>query len=158
MHFIKWIGILTVAVFALLGGAWLCAYEKARCRQARAFLALLQHIRRQIECFSLPVSQILQQLDTALLLDCGVRERPSDLTSLLQGCTLLLPAKGCALLQEFAAMLGKGYRAEQLRCCSYYEAELAPICEALERDLQRRSSLWRLLPGAVGAALILMLI
>lgn len=158
MHFVKWIGVLVIAAFAFLGGIWLSAFEQARCRQARAFLALLEYMRRQIECFSLPVPQILQEADASLLAACGVEERPRDFASLLQDCELLLPARYCTLLAEFSAELGTAYRSEQLRACTYYTAQLTPLCEEIERELQRRSSLWRLLPGAVGAALILMLI
>ena len=158
MYFAKGVGVLLLALFSLLGGVWLCAYERARYKQAEGFLSLLQYIRLQVECFALPLPQILENADSKLRKDCRLPRGAKDLTSLLRGCTLLLPEDFCQTLYDFSAALGTAYREEQLRSCEYYIARLTPLCKEMRRELPRRCALWRLLPVSIAAALVLMLI
>ena len=158
MHFVKGVGVLLITSCCLLLGVWLCAYERARYRQAEGFLSLLQYIRLQIDCFSLPLPQILRSADSKLLGDCRLPHGGDDLTVLLQECNLLLPADFCRTLYDFAAALGGAYREEQLRSCEYYIARITPLCKEMRRELPRRLGLWRLLPISLSAALVLLLI
>ena len=59
MGFFKPIGIGLILLCGVLAGLAFSAFEKRRCRQAEGFVALLQHIRLQIDCYSLPVARIL---------------------------------------------------------------------------------------------------
>ena len=158
MHFFKWMGLILIFLCGVGAGYFLCLFERRRCRQAEGFLSLLRHIRMQIDCFSLPVCKILSTLDAQLRIDCCVPERASDFAALLESTRLLLPEEACTLLQDFSRDLGKNYREEQLRCCDYYLSRLSPLCEKLRTELPRRLRLAWLLPTALCAALILMLI
>ena len=158
MHFFKWAGLCLIALCGLLAGRLFAAYEERKCRQAEGFLALLRHIRMQIDCFSLPVGRILAALDDRVREDCGCPAGSADMAALLDGTRLLLPEEGRELLLSFARDLGGSYREEQLRCCDYYIERLAPLCTGLRAELPKRVRLARVLPAAVSAALILMLI
>lgn len=158
MHFIKWLGLGTVFVCALGLGALLASFERERYRQAEAFLRFMRYVRLQIDCFSAPLSQILSLMDEELRLACGICEEGMRTGNWLAGTRLLLPPEGRALLAEFSAALGSGFREEQLRCCDYYMARFSPLCERLRAELPRRIRLAFLLPVALGGALILLLI
>lgn len=159
MHYFKVIGILLLLLCGVLVGVAFAAFERRKCRQAEGFVALLRHIRLQIECFSLPVGKILDNCDGQILLDCGVEatELP-DFPALLGGTRLYLPEEFCQLLTDFGGQLGGCYRAEQLRCCDYYLERLIPLCDRLRGELQKRERMVLILPMAVAAILILMLL
>ena len=152
MPFAKLLGVVLLALVALLCGSWLCRFERMRCKQAQALFEMMQYVR----ALSLP--QILKQTDAQLLRDCGASRAPASFEELLLQCEPLPTDKMRALLFDFAAALGKDYRTEQLRLCNYYIERFSALCEELRRELDRRLKLMRLLPCTLGAALILLLI
>ncbi len=159
MHGFKIVGIAFLLASGVLAGLTLAAFERRKCRQAEGFVALLRHIRLQIECFSLPVGKILEGCDGQTLMDCGVEiAEPEDFSALLAGTRLYLPEELCRMLCDFGAQLGGCYRAEQLRCCDYYLERLVPICDRLRSELPKRERMALILPMAVAAILILMLL
>lgn len=159
MQGFKILGVAILLACGVLFGLTLAAFERRRCRQAEGFVALLRHIRLQIECFSVPVCKILESCDGQILLDCGVEaEDLDDFSALLSGTKLYLPEEFCRLLSDFGAQLGGCYRAEQLRCCDYYLERLIPLCDRMRDDLLRRERMVLLLPMAVSAILVLMLL
>ena len=158
MPFAKLLGVVLLALVALLCGSWLCRFERMRCKQAQALFEMMQYVRAQIDCFSLSLPKILKQTDAQLLRDCGASRAPASFEELLLQCEPLPTDKMRALLFDFAAALGKDYRTEQLRLCNYYIERFSALCEELRRELDRRLKLMRLLPCTLGAALILLLI
>ncbi|MBQ2757031.1 MAG: stage III sporulation protein AB [Clostridia bacterium] len=158
MHFFKWLGVGLLLCCGVLGGLFFAAFEKRRVVQAEGFLRLLRAIRVQIDCFSLPVSQILASCDHALLRDVGACELPQSFPDLLKSTRLYLSPEICLLLLEFAGRLGTGYREEELRALDYYIARLAPYSEELRRELAKRERMAWLLPPALSVALVLLLL
>ncbi|MBQ8357811.1 MAG: hypothetical protein IJX39_08420 [Clostridia bacterium] len=159
MHYFKPIGIVLILACGVMAGVAFAAFERRRCRQAEGFVALLRHIRLQIDCFSLPVGRILASCDGKILADCGVEtaELP-DLSALLAGTRLYVPEEMCRLLHDFGAQLGTSYRLEQLRCCDYFLERIIPICDRLRADLPKRERMVLILPMAIAAILVLMLL
>ena len=157
MLIFKWLGVGTILFCGVLAGVCFAAFERKKLAQAEGFLSLLRFIRVQIECFSMPVTQILSECDRGVLLACGTERVPADLTGLLGDVRLYLPEEMCGLLAELSARLGAGYREEQLRCMDYYIARLSPYCDALRADLLKRERMALLLPLTLCAALILLL-
>ena len=102
MHFFKWIGLALLFASGLAVGYLLSAFESRRYRQAEGFLALLRHVRLQIDCFSLPVSRILAGLDERIRRLCGAPQGAVDFPALLSETKLLLPEEACALLYDFS--------------------------------------------------------
>lgn len=158
MHFFKGLGLILLFACGLTVGYFLAAFEGRRCRQAEGFLALLRHIRLQIDCFSQPMGQILSTVDVRVRRHCGAPDHATDFPALLQGTTLLLPEEGRLLLQDFSDTLGSSYREEQLRCCDYYITRFLPLCERMRDELPKRLRLAWLLPTAAAGTLILLLL
>lgn len=158
MHFVKVLGLFALFLCGALTGGLLVHFEQRKCRQAEGFLALVRHIRLQIDCFSLPVDRILSALDKGIKEDCGLNGGEKSLPALLSATELFLPWEMHELLLRFSLDLGQGYREDQLRCCDYYLARLSPHCERIRAELPRKMRLWLLLPPALSGALALMLI
>ena len=158
MHFFKWLGVLLLFACGALVGAAAAALERRRVTQAEAFLRLLGVIRVQIECFSLPLPRIFAACDEALWRDLGIAPQPQNFQALLEGVQLYLAPDICLLLTEFGTRLGSGYREEELRALDYYMARLAPYCDRLRAELPKRQRLSWLLPLALSAALVLLLL
>ena len=157
MHFTKSLGILLLLTCGVLGGIFLAAFERAKCRQAEGMLDLIRHIRLQIDCFGTPLSAILCSLDDKLYTALGAPRDCTDLETLLIRTPLLLDRELCRLLRDFAASLGTGYRDEELRFCDYYLERLAPLAQKTRNELEQRIRLSLILPPALSAALILLL-
>ena len=158
MHFAKGIGLLLLFFCGVTTGLLLARFEQRRCKQAEGFIALVRHVRLQIDCFATPVERILASLDASIRADCALPSRADSFPALLASTELLVPEELRDLLIGFSSDLGSSYREEQLRCCDYYLSRMTPYCERIRAELSRRVRLWLLLPGALSAALCLMLI
>ena len=157
MHIVKMLGIAALFFCGGLGGLFFASFERARCKQAEAFVDLIRNIRLQIECFGTPIAGILASLDSQLYTALGASKPPADLDALLAHVTLLVDREYAQLLREFAACLGTGYREEELRYCDYYIARLSPLAQKMRDELEKRTRLALVLPLALSAALILLL-
>ena len=159
MHCFKIVGIVLILCCGVLGGLSFAMFERRRYRQAEGFLSLLRHIRLQIDCFSMPVAQILAACDARILADCGTEATAlSDFNALLQGTRLYVPEEMCRLLFDFGTQLGSSYREEQLRCCDYFLERLIPCCDRLRAELPKRERMALILPVAISAMLVLLLL
>lgn len=158
MHFFKWLGVGVILCCGIFSGLFFAAFERRRLEQAEGFLSLLRLIRLQIDCFSMPVSRILSQCDKSVLAACGAAAPQSDFKALVRDTKLYLSEEMCRLLTDFAGRLGGSYREEQLRCCEYYLARLAPYCDTLRAELPKRERMALFLPPALSVALILLLL
>lgn len=159
MRYFKWGGVLLLVLCGVLTGLCAAAFERRRYRQAEGFLALLRHIRGQIECFSTPLRGIFAACDASVWAACGMKHPASQAFSeQLESTPLYLPQEACRLLFDFAARLGTGYREEQLRCCDYFLQRLTPICDKMRTELPKRERMALFLPVAAAAILALMLI
>ena len=128
-------------------------------RRTEGFLALLGHIRTQIESFSMPIDKILACCDRRLLADCGADGMGfSDFSALLLEASGELPREAVRLLECFGKELGRGYRADQLRHCEQYMTLLERECRLLREALPRREKTLLVLPIAISAMALLMLI
>ena len=156
---LRWIGAAMLLFCISLAGVSRAQAERRRLARARGFLALLQYIKRQIECFSMPIGDILRTADGGLLAACGAAEPfPDAFPALLAGAREELPAEIYGELCLFAESLGSTYRAEQLRLCEQHLARLSALCEALSADAPRRERLWLCLPPALAGIVILVLL
>ena len=158
MHWLKTVGLLLLLSSGALASFTLSRFEQKRYRQAEGFLALLRHIRLQIDCFSLPVSRILTTLPHKICEEAALPTNAQNFEELLANTTLLLPEDMCDLLAAFGKDLGASYREDQLRCCDYYITRFAPHCERIRAELTRRVRLSILLPLALALSLVLLLI
>lgn len=159
MLFYKWIGGFLLLFCAECVGLSQIAAERARRSHTRGYLALLRHIRRQIECYSLPVGDILARAEPHLLAACGWQSgRPCNFSALLAATADGLGSEARDALSAFAERLGGGYRADQLRLCEEHIARLSALCERDAGESAKRERLWLLLPPALCGIVLLALL
>ncbi len=127
----KWLG----TAILMLAGGYLSVFfnrmERKRLLVLDGYISLIRYIKGQIDCYAMPMSDIMATADPTLLDTCAGRGRqyapaPSDMTvwrslpDMIQESRLYLEPESERLLQMFAAELGHTYRAEQVMRCEHY--------------------------------------
>ena len=156
---------LTGATLALLAGGYGAVLLNRRARltvdRCDAWISLLRLVKNQIDCFSLPVPEILARCDATLLSRVGWEGTapPEDFAALaaaLPGAGLSEEAERVA--RFFSEEIGKGYRAEQLRTCDYGIGLFCAERDRLLSELPRREkrNLTLCLSAAAGTVVVLL--
>ena len=159
----KQLGSLLLVGAGLYISLILARYERRRVRVLDGYLSLLRFIRGQIDCFSMPVGQILAAVDSSVLAACRGQSgafagRPAaSLPLLLRESRGYLGAESERLLSCFAHELGHTHRAEQVGRCDYYlsalEEQRGRLADTLPARTRTDSALC--LSCAVAAAILL---
>ena len=119
----KIIGSLLLAGAGGYLAMMLSRYERRRLLVLDGYLSLIRCIKGQIDCFSMPLEDILAGIDPSVLSAC----------------------RGERLLSSFAGELGRTHRAEQVSRCDYYLSALGEerrrLADALPGRLRTGSTL-----------------
>ena len=125
----KWMG---AGILMLAGGYATLAMnrmEKRRLTVLDGYVALLRYIKGQINCFAMPVADILATADPDILSACQGKKvmdhtaEAKTVSELIQASRLFLEPETERLLQNFSAELGHTFREEQvMRCEDYIQA------------------------------------
>ncbi len=140
--------------------------DEKNLRQTEAFIALLRHIRKQIDCFCTPIGEILASCDERILMDCGCTAEyakglgnDNAFASLLIGCPEYDRGEGLfEILRSFESELGKSYRGEQLRICDYYISLLLSRSAAIASELPKKKRFTRTLCISISLLAIIILL
>lgn len=126
----KWIG---AGILLLMGGyasVTMNRMEQKRLEVLDSFISLLRYIKGQINCYAMPVSDILATADPMLLAACTGESRqdaslvPASLPAMIKDAHLYLEPESERLLYNFSAELGHTYRGEQVTRCEDYISAL----------------------------------
>ena len=147
---------------------FVCGIETARRINAKIsgeneklekYILLLRYIKAQIDCFALPIGEILAKADESLLFGCGWRREgaPTSLEEMLTGAAL---GDGVSqgILLEFCKDFGKSYLDDQIRRCDHYISLLEERRDILGKDIPRKKKLNSTLCISGALALIILLI
>lgn len=163
---------LAGSLLLLLAGGYLSMaithFERRRMRVLDGYISLLYYIKGQIDCYALPLSDILERADPAVLAAClglegnaplpvlGEGDGPS-LSRMVGESRLYLEGESERLLSSLAGELGSVYRTEQvLRCQHYLDAlthERRRLADTLPTRLRTTCTLC--LSAALAAAVLL---
>ncbi len=159
MEFLKSAGAILVLISGVYLGGYLNRSAQGTLGQVEGFLRLLQGIRLQVECFSLPIGEILARTDRSILSACGWRRErsPHDLRELLGGC-VITDSETERLLLEFSSEFGKGYRQEQLNRCDCCLRQIEKRKEELAGRLAGKKKVNLTLCTASAAAVVILLV
>ncbi len=168
-------------IYKLMGGALLLLaggyvsiaisrFEHLRLRVLDGYISLIYYMKGKIDCYAMPVNDILMQADPALIAAClgrtgrghivvtewiTVGEMP--LTALIRESRVYLAPESERLLTTFSGELGHTYRVEQVARCDYYiqalDEERRRLKDALPARLRVSGVLC--LCCAIGAAMLL---
>lgn len=120
----KIIGSIIIAVSALAMAISHCRYEERRLRTLDGFISLLFYIKGQIDCYSLPLSDILSTLPVKIFSDCNTPEGAEGLDDMIDNSRIYLEEESERLLEAFSSEFGSTFRDEQLRRCDHYISAL----------------------------------
>ncbi len=159
MQFYRMAGALILACSGF--GAALAINSKLShaMKQTDALTVFLCFVRSQIECFSLPASEIISMFDKELLRGCGFCAEvvPSDMRSLIYGFEVD-DAEARSIIRRFADSFGQGYREEQIKECDYYIELLRERRQALAQTLPAKKKVNCTLCISSALALIILLL
>ncbi len=122
-------------VFAILTSGFIVyiesqKYENKKLDQLDAYITLIDYIKNQVECFLLPIDEIISQCDASLLDRCGISagtENLKTIEDIVKASELYIDQEALSLIGKFAKEYGKAYRSEQVRSCVFYKEELLKI-------------------------------
>ena len=158
MIFYKIIGSGILLLSGVLGASALNGSLTKIKNQTDALTELVRYVRWQIECFSMPLSNIFAHAERDLLLRCGyMLDLPAiDFKSFLEELKIYDSAAENAL-GELAASFGNCYREEQLRACErcIEVLELRRTELAIEIPKRKKINTTLFISGALGVAIVL---
>ena len=142
MIFCKIAGAVLLLFSGMLLASHLNGELERRRAQAVAIEEWLRFVRGQIECFSMPIADILRQSGIDVLSRCGYLSEvmPRDLAEMLERSEIYDPNIKEAL-SELAASFGGCYRDEQMKACERCIDKVSQRREAISRDMPKKKKL-----------------
>ena len=119
------IGILLILCSTIFIANRMISEVEKTLRATSALRAVMEHTKNLIECYSLPIGQILRRLDPSVLEACGYKRENSKppLTLLELAENSCIPdAESFEIFLSFAKDFGKEFRKDEiLRCSAFLE-------------------------------------
>lgn len=154
---IKLAGALLVLASGIGFAIGAARYERTRLQVHDALISLIFFIKGRIDCYAMPVEQIMLEMDKGILADCRCPGQVESIEALLPHVRSYLDPETYRVLQSFGAGLGGGFRDEQIKRCDYYIELLREKRMQLESELPARARMngviWILC--AAGAVILL---
>ena len=165
MFIFKVLGSASIVISAALFYMEAQKYESKKLKQTEAFISLLRYIKKQIECFSTPITHIIKECDGDILSACGldIKREPeitgaNPMKELLESCDFYIDVEAVESLKKFANDFGRSYREEQLRSCDYYISELMIYRDKISAEIPKERKLRFAMCLCISASVILLLI
>ncbi len=142
MNIYRMLGALLLSLSGALMTYRLNRRAADKLRRAEALCELLSFIRAEVDCFSLPISEILKRADKQTLKDSGYQARctPHTLWEVYRGIHWQ-DKQSEKLFHRFCTEFGRGFRDEQVSRCTYFLAQLEEHKRTLERELPSKKKL-----------------
>lgn len=132
-------------------------FERKRLQVYDGLISLIFHVKGRIDCYAMPVEEIMRTMDKGILADCRCPGQISSIDQLLVHVQPYVTPETLRILQAFGAGLGGGFRDEQIKRCDYYIELLRTSRMQLEAELPARAKtngmIWILC--ALGAVILL---
>ena len=155
--YIKLIGCMLVAVSGLSVTYILNKRASSALICAEGGGELITRIKTEIECFALPIGDILSRIDPSIFERCGYTGSapPKDLHGLLEK-TLFTDAETERQAVSFVSEFGRCYKNEQVERCSYFMALMEERRRKLASELPSKQKLNATLSLAAGLGAIIL--
>lgn len=134
---VKLVGSLLLALTGVVLAVSISRFEQKKLRVLDSFISLIFHIKGQIDCYSLPLFDILHNRPSGLELPLG----SDDFGEILYHSRIYLDSESYRLLERFYSEFGSLYREEQLKRCDYYIEALGEQRRMLFEDLPARTKI-----------------
>jgi hypothetical protein len=138
---LKFLGALLIVAVGIFAAFVSVQYEKKRLGVVDGWIDLILYIRGQIDCYLMPIDDILSGGDRALLEACMSPANAADLPAILASCEIYLDGDAKRILDSFVREIGAGYREDQLKRCDYFISSLRAQRERIAASLPLRTRL-----------------
>ena len=135
---LKLLGALLILSVGIFSAYLSVQYEKKRLTVVDGWIDLILYIRGQIDCYLLPIGDILLGGDRALFEACMSPSNAADLPAILDASEIYLDGDAKHTLESFVREIGTGYREEQLKRCDFFIASLRAQRERIATALPGR--------------------
>lgn len=153
MTVLKLLGVLLILGAGGFAASLFVGFEKRKIAVLAGWSDLIFYIRSQVDCYLLPLPQIMERADRALLEACLCRQQHPDLTTIYHTSQMYLDAEAKRLLSSFVREFGYGGREELLRRSDYYIAALGQLRAKRMEELSAKSRV--IFAVCMGAAVLL---
>lgn len=138
MQILKILGVILILTAGGLAAATAVRFEQKKIRILESWIDLIFHIRTQIDCYLMPLGEILEQADRALIASCMCVLPNPNLTQIYHASQFYLGNEARRLLCAFVREIGTSYREEQVRRCDYYMSALRGLRSKARDELPAR--------------------
>lgn len=140
---LKLLGTLILIIAGGYVSLTVSRFERRRLDVLDGYISLIYYIKGQIDCYAMPLPDIIARADPALLAAClGVDPNQpipaAPLPTLLQESRLYLDPESERLLTSFTGELGTTHRTEQVARCDHYIQALTAERQKLHTTLPAR--------------------
>lgn len=136
---VKLIGGMIVVISSIFVALSHRRFQGTRLKTLDGFIALLMYIKGQVDCYALPLYEILMSIPPEILCDCNCPEGVESLDELIYESKIYLEEESLRLLEAFSVEFGSTFREEQLRRCDFYLNALVEERKRLSDDVIKRS-------------------
>ena len=138
---LKFLGALLILSVGSLAAFISVEYEKKRLSVVDGWIDLISYIRGQIDCYLMPLGDILSGGDRALFEACMSPSNAADLPAILDASGIYLDGDGKRIIESFVREIGAGYREEQIKRCDFFISSLRMQREKIAAALPLRMRL-----------------
>ena len=139
MPILKILGVILILGTGGFATVLLVRFERRKISVLAGWSDLIWYIRSQIDCYLMPMPEILAGADRALFEACCCAEPRPNLVAVYHSSQFYLDRESRRLLCAFVREIGSGYREELLRRCDYYIATLGKLREKRLEELPART-------------------
>lgn len=121
------------SALVVASSAWIAfrinAEEDRKLQRIESYIELMNFIMNSIDCFCIPVGDILHDADSELLLRCGYekKEKPRSAEDMLFGGDAFGDEELLQIMQRFWSSVGRSYRNEEVARCRMAIEELKAL-------------------------------
>ncbi len=156
----KLVGSGILLIWAVLLGRYISHGVSVRCTALDDTVSLVEYIKRNIEAFHKPVTDILESYgweNTALSGLYGLLKN-QDFRESFDGDVPDLPREATELLMKFFRELGSDYRESEVKRCDYYSAALKELALKEREKLAKNERLYKFMPPLAVISLIIVIL
>ncbi len=134
--------------------------ENRKIKQINAYISLIEYIKKQIECFLLPIDSILCSCDEHIIRECigSDSDEIESLDELFAATSFCIDAEAVAHISSFVRDFGSYYREGQIRACEICRDELSKISRTMCENTAKNKRVILTLCLCASLSVILMLI
>ena len=132
-------------------------FEERKLRTLDGLIALITYIKGQVDCYALPIGEILSRLPARIFCDCNCPEGAESIDEIVDKCRIYLEEESLRLAEGFASEFGSTFREEQIRRCDHYISSLEAERRVLSDEVIKRSRVGSALWICSSLALLILL-